>query len=105
MDFVVRIYELTKQFPPEERYCLSAQLRRAAVAIPSDVSEGHQHGTKAYAHFVTLAIGSLAEAETQIELARRLRLAPENQFAPVVDMAATLRRLLQGLRRSLERIS
>ena len=63
--FVIRIYELTKQFPPDERYGLTAQLRRAAVAIPSNVSEGHQYKDKAYAHFVTIALGSLAEAETQ----------------------------------------
>lgn len=103
MDFVVRIYALTSQFPREERYGLTAQLRRAAVGIPSNVSEGHQQGTKAYVYFLTVALGSLAEAETQIELARRLRLAPDKQIDAVSDMAATLGRLLPGLRRSLER--
>ena len=78
-----------------------AQLRRAAIAIPSNVSEGHQHGTRAYVHFVSLALGSLAEVETQIDLARRLRLAPDAQFDAVNAMAGTLGRLLQGLRRSL----
>lgn len=82
MEFVVRIYALTRQFPREELYGLTAQLRRAAVAIPSNVAEGHRQSIKSYVHFVTIALGSLAEAETQIELARRLRFAPEEQIAP-----------------------
>ena len=59
MDFVVRVYAVTKSFPRQEVYGLTSQLRRAAVAVPSNISEGHQHGTKAYLHFVVLALGSL----------------------------------------------
>ena len=102
MDFAVRVYALTKQFPREEQYGLSSQLRRAATAIPSNIGEGHRHGTKAYIHFVTIALGSLAEAETQIELARRLRFAPASQIETLNEMATSLARLLHGLRRSLE---
>ena len=102
MDFAVRVYALTKQFPREEQYGLSSQLRRAATAIPSNIGEGHRHGTKAYIHFVTIALGSLAEAETQIELARRLRFAPASQIDTLNEMATSLARLLHGLRRSLE---
>ena len=101
MEFVLRVYAVTRQFPREEIYGLTAQLRRAAVAIPSNVSEGHQQGTKAYLHFVVIAIGSLAEAETQLELARRLHFASEEDLAAVVDFAGHVRRLLHGLRRSL----
>jgi four helix bundle protein len=101
MDFATAAYIFTKQFPRDELHVLSAQLRRAAIAIPSNISEGHHHGTKAYAHFVTLALGSLAEAQTQIELARRLGFASEGQLGRIADTAATLRRLLHGLRRSL----
>jgi len=73
----------------------------AAVAIPSNVSEGHQQGTKAYLHFVIMALGSLAEAETQIELARRLRLTADDELGSVADLAGHVRRVLHGLRRSL----
>jgi four helix bundle protein len=52
MDFAVRIYGVTKQFPRDELYGLTSQLRRAAVSIPSNVSEGHRQGAKAYAHYV-----------------------------------------------------
>jgi four helix bundle protein len=85
----------------EEMYGLTSQLRRAPVAIPSNVSEGHQQGTKAYLHFVVMATGSLAEAETQLELARRLHFASEEDLAAVIHFAVHVRRVLHGLRRSL----
>jgi four helix bundle protein len=88
-------------FPREEVYGLTSQVRRAAVSIPANLSEGHQQGTRAYLHFVTIAIGSLAEAETHLEIARRLRLANEQELAPVLEMAVRLRQVLHGLRRSL----
>ena len=102
MDLVVAIYSLTKAFPREELYGLSLQLRRAAVSIPSNISEGHQQGMKSYAHFVSLALGSLAEAETQIEIAKRLRYVGAEELAPVSEIAGHLRRILHGLRRSLQ---
>ena len=72
MDLVVAVCAVTKIFPREELYGLTSQLRRAVVSIPSNIGEGHQQGTKSYAHFVSLALGSLAEAKTQLEVARRL---------------------------------
>jgi four helix bundle protein len=99
--FAVRVYHVTKRFPPDERYGLTSQLRRAAVAIPSNVSEGHQQPSRAYRHFVAMALGSLAEAETQLEIARRMRLAPAEELATVTEFAGHVRRVLHGLRRSL----
>ena len=101
MEFVIRVYAVTREFPRDERYGLTSQLRRAAVAIPSNVSEGHQHGTKAYLHFVVMALGRLAEAETQLELARRLRMTADDELEAVADLAGHVRRVLHGLRRSL----
>ena len=101
MDFAVRIYGLTKQFPRSELYGLTSQLRRAAVAIPSNISEGHRQGTNAYVHFVTIALGSLAEAETQLELARRLSLLNDRDATSLEELSAMLGRILHGLRRSL----
>ena len=101
MDLAVRIYQVSKQFPRSEVYGLTGQIRRAAVAIPSNVSEGHRHGTKTYAHYVTIALGSLAEAETQIELARRLSFITDQEAKSLGEVTATLGRILHGLRRSL----
>jgi four helix bundle protein len=101
MDLAVAVYGLTKGFPREELYALTSQIRRAAVSIPSNISEGHQQGTRSYGHFVTLALGSLAETETQLELAARLRYVNAAQMAHVSELAGHLRRMPHGLRRSL----
>jgi four helix bundle protein len=101
MAFVTEVYCLTAHFPSDERYGLTAQLRRAAVSVPSNIAEGHQLGTKAYRRSVRIALGSLAEAETQIELGRQLRFATGNAVVRLLAKVAELRRILHGLDRSL----
>jgi four helix bundle protein len=101
MSLVEAIYQLTEQFPSREQFGLTAQLRRAAVGIPSHVAEGHQYGTRAYRHYVVMALGSQAECETQLELAERLKLAPREAITPVREAAARVGRVLHGLVRSL----
>src|SRR4026207_955025 len=101
MEFVVRVYAVTRDFPREEMFGLTSQLRRAAVAIPSTVSEGHQQGPKAYLQFVVMALGSLAEVETQLEIARWLGMSSNDRSESVVNFAGHVRRVLHGLRRSL----
>ena len=103
MDYVVVIYSVTARFPPDEQFGLTAQLRRAAVAIPSNISEGHQHGTRAYLRYVVIALGSAAECATQLEIACRLNYATETELSVSTTMGDSLRRLLFGLRRSLRR--
>ena len=100
MDYVVAVYALTEAFPLEERFGLTARLRRAAVAIHSNISEGHQQGTRAYLRYVVIAIGSIAECETQLELARRLKFATASELTAPDELGAPRRRLLFGLRRS-----
>src|ERR1043166_4249362 len=73
MDLVVVIYRLTATFPKEERYSLVNQLRRAAVSVPSNIAEGQARSrTGDYLRHLSIAVGSLSELETQIEIARRL---------------------------------
>lgn len=64
------IYKETARFPKEEMYGLAAQMRRAAVSIPSNIAEGFMRGTKEYVHFLKIALGSSAELETQISLSK-----------------------------------
>ena len=69
MDLVKKIYKITKKFPKDELYCLTSQVRRSAISIPSNIAEGSQRGSdKEFAHFVLITKGSLAELETQIIL-------------------------------------
>jgi four helix bundle protein len=73
LDLVETIYRCTAEFPKSETYGLSAQMRRAAVSIPSNIAEGQaRSSSKEFLHFLSIALGSLAELETQIELANRL---------------------------------
>ncbi|PIQ13822.1 MAG: hypothetical protein COW70_02590, partial [Hydrogenophilales bacterium CG18_big_fil_WC_8_21_14_2_50_58_12] len=68
MQLVKAVYELTGEFPAEERYGLSQQMRRAAVSIPSNLAEGAgRNGAKEYLHFIGIARGSLAELDTQLQ--------------------------------------
>lgn len=73
MEIVVGIYRLTKTFPAEERYGLTSQMRRAAISIPSNIAEGRRRNSENdYQRFLTIAFGSGAELETQLEIAERL---------------------------------
>jgi four helix bundle protein len=102
MDLVAVIYRLTRTFPKEELYGLTGQIRRAAVSIPSNIAEGHAlKQTLAYLRHLAIASGSLAEVQTQLEIADRLGyLSPENM--KVVVQADEVGRMLAGLRRSLK---
>ena len=73
MDFAEHVYRVQRGFPAEERYGLCDQLRRAVVSVPSNIAEGRgRNSARDYAHFLTLARGSLNEVMTQLELATRL---------------------------------
>jgi four helix bundle protein len=102
MDFVVAVYALTERLPAHERFGLAIQLRRAAVSVPSNIAEGHSRLHRGdYVHHLSMANASLAEAETQLELAVRLRYLEHCQVMPVLLQAAETGRMLSGLIRRL----
>lgn len=73
MELVRVVYQLSKTFPADERFALTDQLRRAVVSIPSNIAEGNgRAGNKDYAHFLSIARGSLFETMTQLQIAEDL---------------------------------
>jgi four helix bundle protein len=103
MHLVEQIYKATADFPREEVYGLTSQMRRAAVSVPSNVAEGYcRRSTKAYAYHVSIALGSHAELETCVELAFRLGFLPSEERDRFEERMGSVGRLLSGLHRSLE---
>ena len=96
------IYRATESFPSRETYALANQLQRAAVSIPSNIAEGHaRSSTKDYLRFVSISQGSLAEAETQLELAHRLGYIPQAELLCLLEQTNEVGRMLHGLRSAL----
>ena len=87
INIVVNVYELTEEFPKEEKYALTSQLKRAALSIPSNIAEGYgRNSTQSYIYFITIARGSLFELETQLILAEKLKLIKnEKLFANLMN--------------------
>ncbi|MCC6195456.1 MAG: four helix bundle protein [Burkholderiales bacterium] len=104
MNFASNVYRVTARFPKSEVYGLTAQLRRCAVSIASNIAEGHTRGsTKEYQRFVSIAHGSLAEAETQLLLAERLEFAVGKDIASLLAQADEVSRMLRRLNQALQR--
>ena len=101
VDMVARIYSETNNWPKEELYGLTSQVRRAAVSIPSNIAEGAGRvGQKEFARFLSISLGSLAEVETQLIIAERLGFLAD---ASRLDEALQdIRRMIVGLSKSLE---
>ena len=103
MDLIVSIYRMTEPIPSGERFGLVSQIRRASISIPANVAEGHGRGEGSFLNHVRIAIGSQAELETEIEAAIRLGFVSEKAAAPIMTEITEVRRMLYGLRGSLER--
>jgi four helix bundle protein len=102
MDLVEQIYHLTQSFPAQECYGLTSQMRRAAVSIPSNIAEGHtREHSKEYLHHLSMSQASLAELQTQVEIAGRLRYISPQAVNQSLEQAASLSRQLFALRNAL----
>jgi four helix bundle protein len=84
MDLVVKVYEITREFPKSEQFGLASQLQRSAVSIPSNIAEGSGRGTKRdFAHFLDQARGSLFEVITQLEISRSLSFGNSDEIKAI----------------------
>jgi four helix bundle protein len=102
MDLVDAVYGESRTWPKEEVYGLTAQVRRAAVAIPSNIAEGHgRTGAREFAHHVSIAFGSLGELETQLFIAQRQGFSSEDAITSILAKTGEVRRITRGLLNSL----
>ena len=102
MDIVEAVYRVSATFPKPELYGLTGQIRRAAVSVPSNIAEGHTRAsTKEYLNHVSTAQASLAEVETQMEIASRLGYVAFTELSAVLEQAAVLGKQLYVLRNAL----
>ena len=102
MDFAISVYEQTSKFPREELYALTSQLRRAAVSGPSNIAEGAADRTKRqFSHYLSSAIGSFNEVDTQLELALRLGYLTETDYDSLYQALDECLALTYGLRKAV----
>lgn len=102
MDIVEAVYRLSGGFPRTELYGLTSQIRRAAVSVPSNIAEGHtRESTKEYLNHISMAQASLAEVETQIEIAKRLGYLEQSDLDTILESSSILGKQLYRLRDAL----
>lgn len=102
IELVERIYLLTRTFPKEELYGLCSQARRAAISVPSNIAEGNtREHLKEYLHHLSIAQASLAELDTQMEIAARLKYISRNELREINSQVNAVGKQLYALRNAL----
>jgi len=102
MQLTVAIYKLTREFPREELYGLTSQIRRSAVSIPSNIAEGQGRSTAGeFRQFLGIARGSTCEVQTQLEIARALNFGNPGLIDEAESLSNEVRKMLFGLLDSL----
>lgn len=103
MALVTQVYKLSKSFPKDESHGLTSQMRRCAVSIPSNIAEGYgRNSTSDYVRFLNIAIGSLYELQTYIEIALNLQYLDKNSFDKLYESSREIERMLSSLTRKLK---
>ena len=102
IQLVKDVYVLTRDFPTEEKFGLTSQMRRAAVSVPSNIAEGQaRNSTAEFLQFLAIAQGSLAELETQVIVSMELGFCNRDQVAKISDIIHQLQKMLHSLRSKL----
>ncbi len=101
MTLVVEIYRVTALLPPDERYGSVRQMRRPAISVTSNIAEGHtRRSRRDFIRFVTIALGSLAELESQLLIANRLQWLNSEAVSPALSLIGQIGRMLRCLGRA-----
>ena len=102
MRFVTDVYRLTEHFPSNEIYGITSQLRRASVSIPSNIAEGYGRNSVAeYKRFCQIALGSLFEVQTLLEVSFNLGYSTQELFLDMFEVTRELERMMTALIRKL----
>ncbi|PIR37289.1 MAG: hypothetical protein COV34_03575 [Candidatus Zambryskibacteria bacterium CG10_big_fil_rev_8_21_14_0_10_42_12] len=102
-DLSISVYKQTQDFPKSELYGLISQLRRSAVSVPSNIAEGRHRGTrKDFIQFLRIANGSLAELETQLNIAHELNYIKDIDYKNFTNHISTVSKMLNGMIKKLE---
>jgi four helix bundle protein len=103
MQLTVAVYKLTQEFPREEQYGLTSQIRHSAVSIPSNIAEGQGRGSAGeFGQFLGIARGSNCEVQTQLEIARALNLGSPCLIDEAEALSDEVRKMLFGILDSLK---
>ncbi|WP_300566746.1 four helix bundle protein [Flavobacterium sp.] len=98
MNFVTLVYKQTAKFPDEEKFGLTSQIKRSAVSIPSNISEGSgRHYKKDFSRFLQIARGSLYECQTQLEIAINLNFIKMDEIKEINDLSLEVEKMLNSL--------
>jgi four helix bundle protein len=104
MDLAAEVFAASANFPKSEQYGLTSQMRRSAVSVPSNIAEGHaRKSTREFLHFLSIALGSVAEVQTQAELAFRFKYIYQSANTALQNRADEVGRLINALITSLNR--
>ncbi len=104
MDLAENCYKATRNYPKEELFGLTSQIRRAAASIPANIAEGQgRDHTKEFLNHLSIARGSLMELETHLLLSQRVGLLKKETLDPLLALTDRISRMLSGLRKALEK--
>jgi len=102
INLATSVYYLTYKFPKQEMYGLSHQIQKAVVSVPSNIAEGAaRNSTKEFLYFLSIALGSLAELETQLILALSLAYLEKTDLEVMLSRTNEVGRMIRGLQKSL----
>jgi four helix bundle protein len=104
MVMVERAYALSQEFPSDERFGLTSQIRRAAVSVPSNIAEGRgRDSTREFVHHLSMAYGALMEVETQVLIGSELGYLKKEVVSAFLEQSAETGRIINGLMRALRK--
>jgi len=102
IEFVKKVYQVTHNFPASENFGLINQIRRSAVSIPSNIAEGQgRNSIKEFKQFLAISLGSLAELETQLIIAKEIEYLTQNGLDALLNPLDRIRKMIKGLSKGI----